>query len=552
MDNNFSDDLTDRDSFQGLGNSSSNTMDLDVDEESFNENDPDYGVDDDMMNCSNENPADGIDAMPRFDDRIGQSKTGTEKARITIEYCNINPAEIIKEYSVIAANNRLLHIAETCPSQSVVYLMALLTNIKEKTTNISFETEVFNRLTSNSSTPSANDVAWIEKTREVVKNKGAAIRAKVKSAEESNIKEDMQEAYIEQYHFLMKCGEFDNAMKNLNNVVKENVQYTDTVLDGYIKMLETAFFMDAFTKMDSILQQLCKALKDENSSYNESASIASAKRQSEFQKISAKYHVMDGLYKMVRSNFACAAEAFRQADFELVDNPSTLILKDIALYGAICALATLSIDQVKSQFLLNTNFKKALISNTTIYDLVVNYSNSQFHKISPILKSIKNDLYSDKYLCPLVDRLYNLIMQNCVLQYMNPYSQGTISSMAATFEMSPDDMLDLLESLIIAGKINARLDAIHMVYTTGIKKSRDDFVNTSLTAQKLVLARSNASILRAIHIAGNQFIHDDAKSKRYTGQSELGGRPTPSQENSQPSRSSGFAKITNFFNSKKN
>ncbi|CAI7610776.1 unnamed protein product [Penicillium bialowiezense] len=183
-------------------------------------------------------------------------------------------------------------------------------------------------------------------------------------------------------------------------------------------------------------------------------------------KISAAW----ALSQMHQGAFLEAANSFLSVPTNLGDNYNEVITpNDVAVYGGICALASMNRDELQSNVLDNQSFRNFLELEPHIRRAIAFFCNFKFRSCLDILEAYRPDYLLDIHLQRFIPQLYKRIRTKSIEQYMLPFSRVTLDSMAKIFapevvggEARPTDIsspfVQELIGLIRDGVLDARVD----------------------------------------------------------------------------------------------
>jgi len=160
-------------------------------------------------------------------------------------------------------------------------------------------------------------------------------------------------------------------------------------------------------------------------------------KQEEAARIQPKMSTAQGLSHMCQGEFKEAANAFLSTDFTLGDTYNEVISSnDVAVYGGLCALASMSRAELQSKVLENNNFRSFLELEPHIRRAINSFCASKYSQCLEILESYRVDYVLDIYLQDQLPRLYEKIRTKSIVQYFAPFSQVTLQSMEQMFGTS--------------------------------------------------------------------------------------------------------------------
>ncbi|CAG7924368.1 unnamed protein product [Penicillium olsonii] len=147
-------------------------------------------------------------------------------------------------------------------------------------------------------------------------------------------------------------------------------------------------------------------------------------------KIGATY----ALSQMHQGQFLEAANTFLTIPADLGDSFNEVITpNDVAVYGGLCALASMNREELQSQVLDNQNFRNFLELEPHIRRAIAFFCNFKFRACLDILEAYRPDYLLDIHLQRFLPQIYRLIRTKSMKQYMIPFSTVTLDSMAKIF-----------------------------------------------------------------------------------------------------------------------
>lgn len=178
-----------------------------------------------------------------------------------------------------------------------------------------------------------------------------------------------------------------------------------------------------------------------------------------------------GLAHMGTQNYRDAAAAF------ISTSPAFLTLEpaagitwqrevitgnDIAVYGGLCALASMDRSQLKERVLDNSDFRNFLELEPHIRRAINLFCASKYSACLEVLEQYRSDYLLDVYLSAVVTDIYARIRRKSIVQYFIPFSCVTLDEMASKFQLTGEyaSIEDELEAMINSGALNARIDLV--------------------------------------------------------------------------------------------
>ncbi|KAL2444227.1 COP9 signalosome complex subunit 1 [Exophiala dermatitidis] len=195
-----------------------------------------------------------------------------------------------------------------------------------------------------------------------------------------------------------------------------------------------------------------------------------------------KIYAAMGLQQMSIGDYHDAAISFLNTEASLGDSYSEVITSnDVAVYGGLCALASMTRSELQTEVLDNANFRNFLELEPHIRRAIKSFCAGKYNQCLDILESYRPDYLLDIYLQPLLADIYKKIRTKSMIQYFEPFSKVTLANMEKMFgspinpqafqgadndagttaAAGPETFLDEIIALIEDGKLDARIDLEH-------------------------------------------------------------------------------------------
>lgn len=172
----------------------------------------------------------------------------------------------------------------------------------------------------------------------------------------------------------------------------------------------------------------------------------------------------EGLAQFDAGMYRNAAVNFLQTESGMGSTCATIMSpNDVAVYGGLCALATMDRNELQSKVLDNSHFRTYLELEPHIRKAIAAFVNSRYTLCLEILEGYRTDYLLDIYLQRHVTALYQMVRSKCIVQYFIPFSCVTLDSLNEAFA-SPGATVDKeLAVMIQAGELNARINTVDRV-----------------------------------------------------------------------------------------
>lgn len=145
-------------------------------------------------------------------------------------------------------------------------------------------------------------------------------------------------------------------------------------------------------------------------------------------------------------------------------------------------MATFDRSQLHKEVVTSNTFKLFLELEPQLRDVIINFYESKYGKCLKQLEDMKDNMMLDIYLASHVNKLFSKIRSRSLVQYFryllifwggkssdekinffvlffSPYSSADLRLMANSFNTSVASLQDELMTLILEGKIQARIDS---------------------------------------------------------------------------------------------
>lgn len=240
--------------------------------------------------------------------------------------------------------------------------------------------------------------------------------------------------------------------------------------------------------------------------------------------ISGLGHMASGAYKDAASCFLRTDPAYATVEAVAGVKPSTQILtaNDVAVYGGLCALASLPREQLSSRVLENADFRSFLELESHLRRAIVCFCNAKYTQCLEILESYRADYLLDVHLQRHVEPLYAAIRRKSIIAYCAPFDRVSIAAMGSAFGVNERRMEQELYEIIKKGDLNARLDVVDMLL---VAKDEDKRAAAYTRALEMAQEHEKALQLRLFRI--NMLQHGfDIRPPRKEGGEAAGSHKT--------------------------
>jgi len=386
----------------------------------------------------------------------------------------------IQSYSGRTAIERLAQIITLCPSIATQALQAALKDVFTMR-DVNLYRSVLSAYdqtanASNGEIPPASEVApvnqkWIDETNQKNQADRTKLEVELKTYTSNMIKESIRMAHRDLGQFYRSIGDHAAALKHFTKS-REFCTTSQHVLDMCLSVLELliehrnyAHISTYVYKADAALDATTNLVRasTQNAGLTAPANQPSAKERvaAERDKVQTKLDVALALSHLGQGNYVKAADAFVKCGpiKGLGEWNGTLIAPgDVAIYGALCVLATFSRGAIRAQVLDNDKFGPYIEQEPYVRQLLDAYMGNRFKDVLEILDRYSTRHYIDIHLSQHVPKLVTLIRSRALVLYFQPFASIKLERMGAAFGWTVEELEEQVVALIQEGEIQARVD----------------------------------------------------------------------------------------------
>ncbi|KAH8112809.1 26S proteasome subunit RPN7-domain-containing protein [Phellopilus nigrolimitatus] len=414
----------------------------------------------------------------------------------------------IAGYSGMTAIYRLLHILERCPTLANATFQLAIQRIKAGR-DVAFYRALVNLY--NVVLPEGADFievddAWSEAVMAANTNERNKLEVELKTYQSNMIKESIRMAHRDLGNFYRAIGDDGIALKHYTKS-REFCTASQHVLDMCLSVLELIIEQRNYSHISTYVFKADAALDVATSTANTGpgGSVPSAQLHkktapsAEREKVQTKLDVAMALAHLGQASYEKAAVTFLKLGPPkgLEDWDGKIISpSDIAIYGTLCALATLSRGAIKAQLLQNEVFTIYLEQEPYVRELVTAYMSSKFKIVLELLEkySARHDL--DVHLAAHIHDLRNLIRDRALVLYFQPFATVKLQKMAAAFGLEVKEIEMLVVGLIQSGNIKGRVDSRNKILKANVVDQRATLFSRAAQAGAQIQATNRKLLLR--------------------------------------------------------
>ncbi|KAF2656711.1 PCI-domain-containing protein [Lophiostoma macrostomum CBS 122681] len=298
------------------------------------------------------------------------------------------------------------------------------------------------------------DLGWADKKNREVKEEQDKLEHELKSYKNNLIKESIRMGNEDLGHFYYATGNYVEAHKAYYRM-REHCTSSKHLADMTLRMVYVNIAQKAWLGVQSHLVKVDAAqLKGEDKT-----------------KLEPIISACSGLAHLCTNSFRDAATSFIwTSPLFLTLEPAAGITwqreilsgNDIAVYGGLCALASMDRSELQQKILANSDFRNFLELEPQIRRAITLFCNSKYSACLEVLEGYRTDYLLDVYLSRVLSAIYSKIRTKSIVQYFIPFSCVTLDEMATKFQLTGEyaSIEDELEDMINNGVLDARIDLV--------------------------------------------------------------------------------------------
>ncbi|GAD94163.1 COP9 signalosome subunit 1 (CsnA), putative [Paecilomyces variotii No. 5] len=211
-----------------------------------------------------------------------------------------------------------------------------------------------------------------------------------------------------------------------------------------------------------------------------------------------------GLAQLAAGTYLDAANSFLATDPSLGDTYNEIITSnDVAVYGGLCALASMDRNELQRRVLDNSSFRNFLELEPHIRRAISFFCNNKFRSCLDILEAYRTDYLLDFHLQRHVPTIYGQIRTKSIQQYILPFSRVTLDAMAKIF--APE----------IVGGYPKPIDSSSPFVQELILMIQDGLLDARIDLEKMVLVSKQSDLRAEVHASALE------SARNYTNEAHI-------------------------------
>ncbi|KAJ4374362.1 hypothetical protein N0V83_003103 [Neocucurbitaria cava] len=360
----------------------------------------------------------------------------------------------IANYAGITRIDRLHHIGSHSPYLAVdAYRLAIADAKKGK--NVSRYTGLVEEFSNIAPQDAAalTDTAWAEKKTRETQQEQDRLEHELKSYKNNLIKESIRMGNEDLGHFFFDTGDYANAHKAYMKM-REHCTSNKHLADMTLRLVYVSIAQKSWLSVQSNLAKVDAAQLKGDDKFKLDPIVSACTGLS---------HMAIGNYREAATNFLNTSPAYVTADpaANIVWQKEVLSPNDIAVYGGLCALASMDRSDLQNKVLAHTEFRNFLELEPHIRRAITLFCNSKYSACLEVLEGYRTDYLLDVYLSKVLNTIYGRIRTKSIVQYFIPFSCVTLAEMASKFPPTDHATIeDELEEMINNNTLDARIDLV--------------------------------------------------------------------------------------------
>jgi len=352
----------------------------------------------------------------------------------------------VSQYGTHGAIQRLQFIASKTENKSLkIEANRLCLDMMKRTTNAKGYSDTHNALKElmegSDSAPPHYDSVWVEATQKQATTLKDIYEQDLHAAKVSQVKEQIRNCHSQLTNLCIEQGDYASALKYASRS-REFSTEPQAVFSTCMTIIKLSALIRQYADIQSFTS------KAHHTPFKEETG------QSKIHAAYGLYYMTSGKYKEAAINFA----QVRQQDL----GPAFLDVvcpQDIALYGVLCALATLERGEVQAKLLDSSTFRECLDLVPQLRDVTLDFCNCKYAACLSALEKLKDALSLDVHLHGQVADICQQIRGKGIVQYFAPFLSVSLHSMAQAFNTDVDGIQAEVAHLVGERELDAKIDS---------------------------------------------------------------------------------------------
>ncbi|PBP22723.1 26S proteasome subunit RPN7 [Diplocarpon rosae] len=312
------------------------------------------------------------------------------------------------------------------------------------------------------------DLPWMERTEKHNIAETQRLEAELKGYKNNLIKESIRMGNEDLGMHYQATGDLAKAFEAYSRM-RQDIGMSKHVVDVSKHLIEVAVEQRNWIAVSSNVQKIkgsVGTLEDEKS-------------------LQPYLCAVEGLASLDGGDYYTAARHFLQTEAGMGSSCNTIVsANDIAIYGGLCALATMDRNELQGKVLENSNFRTYLELEPHIRRAISFFVNSRYSACLSILEAYRTDYWLDLHLQKHVDEIYHLVRSKSIVQYFIPFSCVTLDSLNTAFAAPGKTIEKELGFMIQRRELHGRIDTQNRLLTSLPAAPRSSLQSAALATAK--------------------------------------------------------------------
>jgi COP9 signalosome complex subunit 1 len=305
------------------------------------------------------------------------------------------------------------------------------------------------------------DPSWVEEADRKANIKLERLESELHSAKSSMIKESIRVALNDLGDFYLERGNLVEAIKSyartrdFSSMPKHTDEYCLNLVITSIGMDKIMNIANYIGKIDD--PDTSPAVKD-------------------------KLRIAKALFYLHQSNFEQSARTFlsiTSCENIIYQFPQVISTHDIAIYTTLCSLATFNRNQIRKLLLENREFKSILDCVPLTRILLNEFLEGRYSSVIEKINHFQHTLLCyDLYFSRHIEKILQLIRNHLVITYLTPFSSVHLQDMCQVFNLTQDEIEDILCFLISSSQLHGKIDILTNTFQRNRPSPRDQILET--------------------------------------------------------------------------
>ncbi|EKD20537.1 26S proteasome subunit RPN7 [Drepanopeziza brunnea f. sp. 'multigermtubi' MB_m1] len=314
----------------------------------------------------------------------------------------------------------------------------------------------------------SRDLPWVEKQGKINQAETTRLEAELKGYKNNLIKESIRMGHEDLGKHYQAIGDLHKAFEAYTRM-RQDISMAKQIVDVSKHLIEVSIEQRNYVAVASNLQKIQGTLGSPDDDRSLQPFLCTAQ----------------GLCHLDAADYYSAARKFLSVEAGMGSSCSTFISpNDVAVYGGLCALATMDRNELQTKVLENSNFRTYLELEPHIRRAISSFVNGRYTACLEVLEAYRSDYLLDLHLQKHIDELHQLVRTKSIVQYFVPFSCVTLESLDAAFAAPGKTIEKELVAMITKKELDARIDTQNRLLTSLPSAPRSSLHNLALETAK--------------------------------------------------------------------